>query len=131
LPYVHLDQAYIYFTEGDAGTDVIRFKILLSSPSDEVVKVRATTSSTSLSDWATPGVDFETFDKMVKFNPGQTSKTVKVTVFGDTKFEADEPFKLELNDPRGAVLHPDRSKTYAYAEITNDDSAPPEFIDIL
>lgn len=121
-PYAFIDESsFQYVTEGDDGITYARFRVQLSEVADHRVRVWAETSSLSLSDWATPGVDFESVGQTLTFRPGQTSRTVKVAIVGDEIFEADETFKFEISNARGAELHPDTSKHRAYAQITNDD----------
>ncbi|MCA9248043.1 MAG: hypothetical protein KDA42_13035, partial [Planctomycetales bacterium] len=47
---------------------------------------------------ATPGVDFDQQSVLVSFLPGQTSKTVPITVFGETLQETDEAIALSFSD---------------------------------
>ena len=56
------------------------------------------------------------------FAPGETSKTLSVTVNGDTTFEPDETFLLRPHRPavNGAIASNDGVGT-----ITNDDPEPP------
>src|SRR5207248_79631 len=52
--------------------------------------------------------------------PGQTSQTVAVSVVGDTKFEPDEAFFVDLTVPTNATI----TDTQARSTILNDDSQP-------
>lgn len=52
------------------------------------------------------------------FQPGQTSKTVTVSVFGDTTAEGDETFVLNLSNAANATI----SDSQGQATITNDDA---------
>ncbi|MBP2295975.1 beta strand repeat-containing protein [Azospirillum rugosum] len=56
----------------------------------------------------------------VTFAPGETSKTITVTVAGDTQEEADEGFTVTLSNPVGATL----GTATANGLIRNDDIAP-------
>lgn len=38
------------------------------------------------------------------FTPGQTSKTISITIKGDTKAEADETFRIELYENVNASI---------------------------
>jgi hypothetical protein len=40
----------------------------------------------------------------LKFNPGETSKTITVAVLGDRNRESDETFKINLSGADGATL---------------------------
>src|SRR5439155_9828968 len=59
------------------------------------------------------------------FAPGELTKTVAVTVNGDTDPERDEDFFLNLSSPSNAVL----DKSQGRGVIVNDDTAPAIFID--
>ncbi len=128
MSYAYIESSYQYVTEGDDGETYARFRVGLTEASDSNVKVRVTASSISASDWATPGVDFEPLDRDITFRAGQTSKVVKVKIYGDTLYEADEPFKFSISNARGAELHLDTGKLSTFAQITNDDGV---FVDLL
>src|SRR5207302_1715666 len=48
--------------------------------------------------------DFISTSGTLTFNPGETAKTVAVTIRGDTIYETDETFILELSSPTNASL---------------------------
>lgn len=52
------------------------------------------------------------------FAPGQTSKTISVSVKGDKKKEANETFFVDLTDPTNATI----AGSQGFGEILNDDS---------
>src|SRR5262249_5616656 len=56
----------------------------------------------------------------LSFAPGETSKTVAVTIRGDTTYEPDETFTLELSNPTNTTL----GTASAVGTITNDDAVP-------
>jgi Calx-beta domain-containing protein len=86
-------------TEGDSGTTDAVFTISLSgTPASGNVTATATTfNGTALS-----GSDFQFVSVPLTFAPGETSKTVSVPVIGDTVFEQNETFTLELRNVSGA-----------------------------
>src|SRR5438128_6033450 len=57
---------------------------------------------------------------MVTFAPGTTSQTVTVTVNGDTKFEPDETFFVNLTLPVNATI----ADGQGVGTIQNDDTQP-------
>ena len=58
---------------------------------------------------------------ILHFNDGQLTQTVKILVNGDTKFEGNESFFVNLsNATNGATITQPR----AVGTITNDDAAP-------
>ncbi|MDT9191155.1 MAG: pre-peptidase C-terminal domain-containing protein, partial [Limnospira sp. PMC 894.15] len=50
--------------------------------------------------------------------PGQTRQVINVPVFGDTKVEPDETFRVNLSNPQNAIL----GRRRATGTILNDDS---------
>ena len=84
--------------EGIAGvtTTVVNFTIRLdSAPSSTPVKVNYTTVAGT----AFAGSDFAATTGQVIFAPGETSKTVAISVVSDDEGELDEAFKLQISIP--------------------------------
>jgi hypothetical protein len=69
---------------------------------------------------ATAGSDYAAVSGTLTFVPGDTSKTVTVTVNGDTTDETDETFFVALSDAVGAVA----TESPGVGTITNDDGPP-------
>ena len=86
--------------EGDAGTKTAMFSVTLSTASGRTVTVAAKTADGSA---VQPG-DYTSADVALTFTPGQTSKTVDVTVKGDLADELDEAFTLNLSGQANATL---------------------------
>jgi len=108
--------------EGDAGTATLSFDVTLSHPSDDTVTVDWATSDGT----ATTGDgDYVAASGTVTFDPGDTTKSVDVTVNGDTTYEADEDLTVTLSNPVNGGLADDT----ATGTITNDDQAPDISID--
>ncbi len=78
--------------EGDAGTTTVQVPVTLSAPSGLTVTVHWTTAATTQPE---PGVDFEAASGTVTFLPGETSKTVAITVYGDVVPEPGALFGAE------------------------------------
>lgn len=79
-----------------------------------------------LVDWATaPGTagagDFTAASGTLRFEPGETSKTIAIAIAPDRLAEADETFSVVLSNPRGATAG-DMSGT---GTILDDDAAVP------
>src|SRR5207245_4924178 len=68
-------------TEGNSGTTNATFTISLSTSSSTVVKVDYTTADST----ATAGEDYTAATGTLTFQPGETTKTVNISVIGDTK----------------------------------------------
>jgi hypothetical protein len=64
--------------------------------------------------------DYLALSGTATFQPGETSKTIDVTVVGDTKVEATELFAVNLTNPTGGVPIADGQ---GVGTITNDDSS--------
>jgi hypothetical protein len=66
---------------------------------------------------ASAGSDYSATSGTVVFAPGETSKTISVSVMGDTTLEQDEGFSVVLSNPVGAVV----ANAVAQGAILNDD----------
>jgi predicted extracellular nuclease len=102
--------------EGDAGTQVMTFTVLLSAPAPGSVTVDFTTNDSS----ATVGdADYVANSGTVTFVPGDTSETISVTINGDTNIEGDEQFFVDLSNPTGGATISDNQ---ALGVIKSDDA---------
>ncbi len=102
--------------EGDTGTTNANFTVTLSAASGQTVTVNYVTADGT----ATAGSDYTAASGTVTFTPGQTQQTISVTVNGDTTFEPNETFFVNLNTPTNATI----SDTQGQGTITNDDPPP-------
>src|SRR5262249_50330382 len=75
---------------------------------------------------ATAGSDYTAASGVVTFAAGTTAKTVAVSVNGDTTFEPNETFFVNLTSPVNATL----ADAHGQATITNDDAAPLPWVSI-
>ena len=98
--------------EGNAST-TLSFPVTLSASSLLPVSVSyATTAGT-----ATAGTDFTAANGTLAFKPGETTKTITVTVVGDTVYEPDETFTVALSNPVNTTI----GTGSATGTIQNDD----------
>nr|WP_232786762.1 Calx-beta domain-containing protein [Mycolicibacterium aurum] len=109
--------------EGNAGTALMSFIVFLSKASTESVTVSYSTSNGTAT---AAGGDYAPVVGTLTFTPGQTSKTVTVSVNGDTLVELDEQFTLTLSSPVNATI----ADGSGVGTIRNDDidqtpSTPP------
>ncbi len=74
--------------EGDVGNVTVKVPVTLSNPSATTITVDYTTLDFSDLGLATAGADFAGTSGTVTFAPGETSKTVSITVHGDDVAEA-------------------------------------------
>ena len=100
--------------EGDSGTKSLNFTVTLSAASNLAVTANFATADAS----ANAGSDYVSATGTVTFNPGETTKTVAVTINGDTTNEPDETFVVNLTTPVNATI----SDTQGVGTITNDDA---------
>jgi Calx-beta domain len=115
VPDISIDDQSV--TEGDAGTSTLTFNVTLSNPSDQTVTVDYTTNDGTAT---TADSDYDAAADTVTFDPGQTAKTVDVTVNGDLTHESDETFTVDLSNPsNGNVLAGSGTGT-----ILDDDASP-------
>ena len=101
-------------TEGD-DTEMV-FRVTLDNASTGTVTVNyATTDGT-----ATAGEDYTATSGTLTFAPGETEKTVSVTIIDDTVEDSGETFTLALSDPSGGTL----GDTEATGTIFNTEPPP-------
>ena len=108
--------ADVTVAEGDAGTAPADFIVTLSAVSDEAVTVTYGTAA----DTAVDGADYTAAFGTLTFDPGSLSQVASVTVHGDTTYEGDDTFYVDLSLPVGAVIE----DAQGVATITNDDPLP-------
>jgi len=104
-------------SEGDSGTSVANLVVTLSTASGHVVTVDYATADGT----ANSGSDYLASSGTLTFNPGELTKNVPVTIIGDTTFESNETFFVNLTAPVNATI----SDGQGQGTITNDDPAPP------
>ncbi len=87
-------------TEGDGGAVTATFTVGLSFASENTVTVYYATSNGT----ATAGKDYTAAQGTLTFAPGQTSRTLDVTVLGDLAIEPNETFTVTLSSPNHATI---------------------------
>jgi hypothetical protein len=99
--------------EGNAGTKVLTFTLTRAGGTAAFDVNFATSNGTAIA-----GEDFAATSGVVRFAAGETTKTVSVTINGDTKFEANESFNVNLsNATNGATI----ADAIGVGTIQNDD----------
>jgi hypothetical protein len=78
--------------EGNSGSKIANLKVTLSAPSAKTVTVNWATGDSVNPE---PGVDFEAASGTLTFQPGQVTKTVPLTVLGDTIDEPGQAWNAE------------------------------------
>ncbi|MGH9000205.1 MAG: Calx-beta domain-containing protein [Acidimicrobiia bacterium] len=111
LPAISIGDAAV--TEGHGGTIVARFPVTLVFDPEQAVTVNYTTADRS----ATAGSDYRATSGVLRFSAGETTKTIGVTIFGDTEGEYDETFAVVLSNAVNGALR----RGEASGSIANDD----------
>jgi len=114
-PGISIDDPTV--TEGDGGTSSLVFTVTLSTASSQRVTVQYRT----VDETATAPSDYTAVTGEVIFEPGETSKSIEITVLGDTSVEPDENFTVELFGATGALI----VKGEGTGTILNDDEPSP------
>jgi hypothetical protein len=112
----------VSLNEGDAGTTAFSFPVSLSRPSAFPTTVDFVTADGTAT---TSDGDYQASAGTVTFNPGETTKAVAIDVNGDTKFEPDEDFFVNLSNASNATIADGQGK----GTILNDDPIPTISID--
>jgi len=103
--------------EGHSGTSVMNFTVSLLPPSTSSFTITVTYQTANGT--ATAGSDYVAAGPTVlTFTAGQTSKTVGVTINGDTTTEGNETFFVNLTSPTNAVI----GDSQGVGTILNDDT---------
>ncbi|MHA3770669.1 Calx-beta domain-containing protein [Verrucomicrobiota bacterium sgz303538] len=121
LPVLSVANASV--TEGHFGTSSLIFTFSLSKASASAVSLQYSTADGT----ATVGSDYTATFGTLTFAPGETTKTVSVTISGDQQVEANETLQLLLSGVNGAAL----GTTEATGFILNDDSTTPQALPTL
>jgi probable HAF family extracellular repeat protein len=111
LPRMTIDS--VSKNEGNSGSTVFTFTVSLSAASSTAVTVNFATADGS----ARAPDDYAATSGVLTFNPGETTRTVNVSVKGDKKSEYLEVFYVNLSGASGAILESNRGT----GAIQNDD----------
>jgi CubicO group peptidase (beta-lactamase class C family) len=97
-PYVPTGRPFITgvtVPEGDSGSSAAVFTVSLNGTNAQSVSVNFATADGT----ATAGSDYVPLSGSVTFSPGELSKSIMVSVHGDTLGEPMETFFVRLSDP--------------------------------
>lgn len=94
------------------------FNVTLSAPSASTVNVNYATVSGSARGGGGKNADFTNKSGTLTFSPGQTLKTISISIKNDANFEQTESFYVDLSAPFGAAISDNRGT----GTILNDDS---------
>jgi hypothetical protein len=114
-PPLTLSIGDVSLSEGNSGTKLMTFTVSLSQASTANVTYNVSTPSSGS---ATAGSDYVTLPVTAQTIPaGQTSKTISVTIKGDSTIEANESFFVNVSGVVGATV----ADATAVGTIINDD----------
>jgi chitinase len=100
-------------TEGNSSTKNLTFTVTLSKVYSKTVTVAYATDDATAADAS----DYDAASGTLTFAPGETTKTVNVTINGDATIEADETLKLELSNATESTI----ADATGLGTILNDD----------
>jgi photosystem II stability/assembly factor-like uncharacterized protein len=103
--------------EGNAGTAAATFGVTLSTASPLTVTVAYATANGT----ATAGSDYVAASGTLTFPPGATTRSIPVTVNGDTLVEPNETFFVNLSAATNATI----ADAQGVGTINNDDFVAP------
>jgi len=115
VPKIYITDSTV--TEGNTGTTAADFVVSLSAASTNNVTLKYNTVNYS----AAGGTDYIALPTTeLTFIPGETEKTISVTVRGDASVEQNERFLLNLSTPTNGTIN----NTTAVGTILTDDTFP-------
>ncbi len=108
-------------SEGNAGASDLHVPVTLSNPSTQTVTAQWRTVPVpgAPGDQADPTTDYTPASGTVTFAPGETSKSVTISINGDTTVEPDEYFVVQFGNPTNASMG--GFWGLGFGGITNDD----------
>ncbi|HYR67883.1 MAG TPA: Calx-beta domain-containing protein, partial [Reyranella sp.] len=115
LPTLSVADASI--AEGNTGTSQLSFTVTLS----QAATIPVTVSYSTADGTASAGTDYTARSGTLTFAAGEISKTITVSIVGDSAVEANETFAVTLSGASGATI----GHGSATGTIVNDDMAPP------
>lgn len=102
--------------EGNAGSALLTFSVNLSASSGVAISVPWSTADGT----AVAGQDYTAASGTVNFPIGVTSQTLSVSVLGDSRYEGNETFAVNLGPPTYGTI----SDGAAVGTIQDDDPIP-------
>ncbi|MEM7725494.1 MAG: Calx-beta domain-containing protein [Cyanobacteria bacterium P01_A01_bin.45] len=116
IPTVSIQES-LDILEGNIDTSTATFQVTLSNPSSETIQVNYSTSDGSASEF---DGDYNPVSDTLTFASGEISKTISVDINGETTFEEDEQFSINLSNPNNVQI----AESTGTLTITNDDDQP-------
>jgi Calx-beta domain/FG-GAP-like repeat/Bacterial Ig domain len=107
-----------FVKEGNFANTNYSFNVTLTGANNEAVTIKYSTADETAK---VADRDYQETSGTITFAPGETSKTITVAVRGDTKFETDQTFRVNLLEATNANLVQTISAT---GTIQDDDTRP-------
>jgi probable HAF family extracellular repeat protein len=104
-------------SEGNVGTNTFSFIVTRTGATELPASASFATADGTAT---TADGDYVSSNGSISFAANETTKQINVTVNGDSKFEPDEDFFVNLSNPSGATIAGGQGKGI----ITNEDAAP-------
>lgn len=98
MPEISINDVIVI--EGDSGSSQAMFTVSLDQPTTEMVSVQFHTQDGT----AITGEDYQALSGQLVFQPGETTKTISVSILGDAVIESSEGFQVVLDQAVGATL---------------------------
>lgn len=114
-PVPHASIADKSITEGNSGTSLMKFKVTIDHAYAGTVKIKYATADST----AKAGSDYVAAQGTITFKPGITSRSISITINGDSIKEGNERFKVKLSKPINTLL----LDSLGIGTIKNDDAA--------
>ncbi|MBD2148282.1 Calx-beta domain-containing protein, partial [Sphaerospermopsis sp. FACHB-1194] len=115
LPTLSINDVTI--TEGNSGTTNAVFTVTRSGTASQPITVNYATANGT----ATAGSDFTSTSGTLTFATNETTKTIAISILGDTTVEGNETFFVNLSNPTNATI----VDAQGQGTINNDDVALP------
>lgn len=101
LPKLALGKQAVNYVEGSSGTGTVTLTVTLSAPSTSTVTVAYATADIAAK---VADSDYVAKTGTLSFSPGATSRSLTVSIRGDTKLETYENFAVKLSNPVNATI---------------------------
>jgi Ca2+-binding RTX toxin-like protein len=116
----------VTITEGNTGNQTATLTVSLTQPTISGLTISFTTTNGT----ATGGQDFVETSGVLTFGPGETSKTITITILGDQVAEGGESFFVDLSttsavgisDPRGEISIRDDDVLVSVGDVTQTET---------
>ena len=103
--------------EGNAGTTPFTFTVTLSAASGRSVTVGYTTVNGTATAGTTGSADYVATSGTLTFSPGTTTRSIAVSVRGNTTVEPNETYRVSLRSASAATIQDNSGQ----GTILNDD----------